>query len=50
MKNEAKQHGAWAECCADGGAQMSPYNTIASFRDGLLVQIMHTSYPFGPEE
>ena len=27
-----------------------PYNTIASFRDGLLVQIMHTSYPFGPEE
>ena len=29
---------------------MSPYNTIASFRDGLLVQIMHTSYPFGPEE
>ena len=35
---------------ADGGAQMSPYNTIASFRDGLLVQIMHTSYPFGPEE
>ena len=50
VKNEAKQHGAWAECCADGGAQMSPYNTIASFRDGLLVQIMHTSYPFGPEE
>lgn len=29
---------------------MSPYNTIASFRDGLLVQIMHASYPFGPEE
>ena len=35
---------------ADGGAQMSPYNTIASFRDGMLVQIMHASYPFGPEE
>ena len=35
---------------ADGGAEMNPYNTIASFRDGLLVQIMHASYPFGPEE
>ena len=35
---------------ADGGAQMNPYNTIASFRDGLLVQVMHASYPFGPEE
>ena len=35
---------------AEGGAEMNPYNTIASFRDGLLVQIMHTSYPFGPEE
>ena len=35
---------------ADGGEQMNPYNTIASFRDGLLVQIMHASYPFGPEE
>ena len=35
---------------ADGGAEMNPYNTIASFRDGMLVQIMHASYPFGPEE
>ena len=35
---------------ADGGEQMNPYNTIASFRDGLLVQIMYASYPFGPEE
>ena len=35
---------------ADDGAEMNPYNTIASFRDGLLVQIMHASYPFGPEE
>ena len=35
---------------ADGGAEMNPYNTIASFRDGLPVQIMHASYPFGPEE
>ena len=34
----------------DGGAELNPYNTIASFRDGLLVQIMHASYPFGPEE
>lgn len=35
---------------AGEGEQMNPYNTIASFRDGLLVQIMHASYPFGPEE
>ena len=35
---------------ADGGAEMNPYNTIASFRDCMLVQIMHASYPFGPEE
>lgn len=35
---------------ADSGTEMNPYNTIASFRDGLLVQVMHTSYPFGPEE
>ena len=35
---------------AGEGEQMNPYNTIASFRNGLLVQIMHASYPFGPEE
>ena len=35
---------------ADGGAELNQYNTIASFRDGMLVQIMHASYPFGPEE
>lgn len=35
---------------AGEGEQMNPYNTIASFHDGLLVQIMHASYPFGPEE
>lgn len=28
---------------AGEGEQMNPYNTIASFRDGLLVQIMHAS-------
>lgn len=35
---------------ADGGAELNPYNTIASFCDGVLVQLMHASYPFGPEE
>ena len=35
---------------ADGGAELNPYNTIASFCDGVLVQVMHASYPFGPEE
>ena len=35
---------------AGEGGQMNPYNTIASFRDGLLVQVTHASYPFGPEE
>ena len=35
---------------ADGVAEMNPYNTIASFRNGMLVQVMHASYPFGPEE
>ena len=35
---------------AGGGVELNPYNTIASFRDGLLVQVMHASYPFGPEE
>ena len=31
-------------------AQMNPYNTIVSIRDGMIVQVMHASYPFGPEE
>ena len=35
---------------ADGGAELNPYNTIASFCDGMFVQVMHASYPFGPEE
>ena len=34
---------------ADGGAELNPYNTIASFCDGMFVQVMHASYPFGPE-
>lgn len=35
---------------ADGGAELNPYNTIASFCDGMFVQVMHASYSFGPEE
>lgn len=35
---------------ADGGAELNLYNTIASFCDGVLEQVMHASYPFGPEE
>lgn len=34
----------------DGGAELNPYNTIVSIRDGMFVQVMHASYPFGPEE
>ena len=37
-------------CLMTAAAALNPYNTIASFRDGMLVRVMHTSYPFGPEE
>ena len=30
--------------------ELSQYNTMLQFSDGLVAMIIHTSYPFGPEE
>ncbi len=32
-----------------GDAELNQYNTMLQFADGMVISIIHTSYPFGPE-
>ena len=41
---------AFVDYYLEYGMDFTPYNTTCTFEDGMLVRIIHASYPYGPAE